>query len=110
MEKKRIDAAKDMIIPIHPFALKLTNQERGPLLPMISEQKINENLKKISYELKINKEISMHWARHTFATRFLRHGGRIEVLQQLLGHDSITTTMKYVHVDNQDMKQVLILT
>jgi integrase/recombinase XerD len=110
MEKKRIDAAKNMIIPIHPFALELTNEGRGQLLPMISEQKINANLKKISYELKINKEISMHWARHTFATRFLRHGGRIEVLQQLLGHDSIITTMKYVHVDNQDMKQILILT
>ncbi len=110
MEKKRIDAAKDMSVPIHPFAASLTNTSRGLLLPMISEQNLNENLKKISYELKINKEISMHWARHTFATRFLRHGGRIEVLQQLLGHDSITTTMKYVHVDNQDMKEVFILT
>jgi site-specific recombinase XerD len=110
MEKKRIDAAKNMEIPVHPFASSLTNQGRGSLLPQLSEQKLNENLKKISYELKINKEISMHWARHTFATRFLRHGGRLEVLQQLLGHDSIITTMKYVHVDNQDMKQVMILT
>lgn len=57
---------------------------------------------------KASKQAISNWengnAEPSFATRFLRHGGRIEVLQKLLGHADITTTMIYVHVDTERMR------
>ncbi|MCY7351161.1 MAG: tyrosine-type recombinase/integrase [Cytophagaceae bacterium] len=39
-----------------------------------------------------------HIGRHTFATMFLRKNGKVQVLQRLLGHGDIQTTMRYVHL------------
>jgi len=63
-----------------------------------SEQKMNEEIKEVMKILKINKSISLHCARHTFATNYLRVGGKVEVLQKILGHSSITETMIYVKI------------
>jgi integrase len=42
--------------------------------------------------------------RHTFATRYLRRGGRLETLRKVLGHESINTTEgEYVHLDMRDV-------
>ncbi|MEI6865776.1 site-specific integrase [Flavicella sp.] len=59
---------------------------------------INRELKKIMKSLGITKKVSFHVARHTFATNYLRVGGRIEKLQMLLGHSTISMTMVYVHI------------
>jgi integrase len=50
-------------------------------------------------EVKINKHLTYHISRHTFATQFLNKGGQLDTLQQLLGHSMITTTMQYVQVN-----------
>lgn len=63
-----------------------------------SEPKMNEEIKEVMKLLKINKSISLHCARHTFATNYLRVGGKVEVLQKILGHSSITETMIYVKI------------
>lgn len=63
-----------------------------------SEQKINFQLKSIASFLGIKKRLFFHVARHSFATNYLESGGKIENLQVILGHTSIVTTMKYVHV------------
>jgi site-specific recombinase XerD len=52
----------------------------------------------------IKKTVSFHVARHTFATTFLRIGGTVEVLQKLLGHSKLETTMEYIHI----MEETLI--
>jgi site-specific recombinase XerD len=65
---------------------------------MKSEQKINDDLKLIASYAEINKRITFHTARHTFATTFLTLGGKVETLQQILGHTNIATTMIYVHI------------
>jgi len=44
------------------------------------------------------KESIFHVARHTFATNFLIAGGRVEILQKILGHSKIDETMIYVHI------------
>jgi site-specific recombinase XerD len=41
----------------------------------------------------------MHVGRHTFASEFLRRGGQLHVLKDLMGHSDIKTTMVYVHLD-----------
>lgn len=59
---------------------------------------INRELKDICKIVGIRKLVTFHVARHTFATNFLICGGRVEVLQKLLGHSNIKDTMVYVHI------------
>ncbi len=63
-----------------------------------SEPHINRELKTIAKTCGIKKHITFHVARHSFATNFLICGGRVEVLQKLLGHSNIRETMDYVHI------------
>lgn len=63
-----------------------------------AEQYMNRTLKEIALKLGIDKNISFHVSRHTFATTFLTSSGSVEKLQILLGHSSITETMIYSHI------------
>lgn len=72
-------------------------------------QYINRKLKEIAEMCEIPKEIHFHMARHSFATNFLKLGGRIEVLQQLLAHSSIRDTMGYIHVVQEDLNNEIFL-
>ena len=54
----------------------------------------------------IKKTITPHVLRHTFATHFLETDGRLPVLQQLLGHEHIRTTARYIHVCNDLIRMV----
>lgn len=62
------------------------------------DQKINFHLKAVARQCKIEKKLSMHVGRHTFATTFIRNKGDIYRLQKLLGHSSIKHTLHYVHM------------
>jgi site-specific recombinase XerD len=65
------------------------------VLPRIKNQKINFHLKTIGNTVGIQKTITHHVARHTFATRALNRGIPIEVVQKLLGHTDLKTTQIY---------------
>jgi len=92
-------------IPIPERAFSYIQNKKGKLFNTVSEQKTNKHLKKIAEACGIRKKLTTHVARHTFATEFLRRGGHVEVLQKLLGHTVITTTMIYVHVDRDRLRQ-----
>ena len=64
----------------------------------LSEQKVNEALKVIADIVGIRKNVTFHVSRHTFATQFLMQGGKINNLQNLLGHSDIKITMTYLHI------------
>lgn len=69
------------------------------LLPVYSNQKTNKYLKEIAAELKIDKNLTFHVARHTFATTVtLSNGVPIETVSKLLGHTKIATTQVYARV------------
>lgn len=63
----------------------------------------NIKQKEIAVVCKINKSISMHVGRHTFATAFIRNKGDIYRLQKLLGHSTIKHTLKYIHLVNSEV-------
>lgn len=69
---------------------------------------INRELKDIAKICGIKKKVTFHVSRHTFATNFLIQGGRVEVLQKLLGHSSIRETMIYVHITDSIMDEQIV--
>lgn len=95
-------------IPLPDYALKLIRDEnpqqiRGPLFDMWADQVINRKLKDIMEFARIDKNISFHVARHTFATTFLRNTKNIVALQKLMGHSSMEVTMIYAHLLTEDL-------
>lgn len=57
----------------------------------------------------IKKNISPHTLRHTFATHLLEGGANLRAIQQMLGHESITTTEIYVHLDKEFLRREILL-
>ena len=55
----------------------------------------------------IRKNISPHTFRHSFASHLLENGADIRAIQQMLGHESITTTEVYMHVDRQHLSKIV---
>jgi len=78
-------------------ALKFINR-RTVFKGSYTDQFINERLKIIAKACDIGKHLTFHVSRHSFATNYLIKGGRVENLQKLLAHSSITDTMVYVHI------------
>lgn len=65
-------------------------------------------IKDLSIQIELNKSISPHTFRHSFATHLLENGADLRSIQLMLGHESITTTEIYVHLDRKHLTNVLI--
>lgn len=73
----------------------------------LTRQMIFTILKNLAIAINLNKKISPHTLRHSFATHLLKNGADLRAIQQMLGHESITTTEVYVHLDKSYLKNVL---
>ncbi|MCF7920331.1 MAG: tyrosine-type recombinase/integrase [Candidatus Cloacimonetes bacterium] len=73
----------------------------------ISDQSVRLMIKKYAKLAKIDKNITPHTFRHTFATLLLEEGVDIKYIQHFLGHSSISTTQIYTHVNQKSQKKML---
>lgn len=106
-------------IPLLPQAEKIIEKYQthpicinsGKLLPVLSNQKMNAYLKEIADLCGIDKELTYHIARHTFATTVtLSNGVSIESVSKMLGHKSIKTTQHYAKIlDKKVSEDMLVL-
>lgn len=65
-------------------------------------------IKKLAEQAGIRKNISPHTFRHSFATHLLRNGADIRSIQLMLGHESITTTEIYTHLDDKLLRETVL--
>jgi integrase len=110
-------------VPLLPFPLSILKKYsknsvceiKGTVLPILSNQKMNAYLKEIAVVCGINKQLTFHIARHTFATTVtLSNGVPIESVAKMLGHKNLKQTQHYAKVldfkvsnDMQELKEKL---
>ncbi|WP_290391335.1 site-specific integrase, partial [uncultured Bacteroides sp.] len=98
-------------VPLLPPALKILKKYEGKyldgqLMPIITNQKLNCYLNEIADSCGIEKNLTFHLARHTFATTMtLGKGVPIESVSKMLGHTNIQTTQIYARITNSKISQ-----
>ncbi|MAR57233.1 MAG: hypothetical protein CMM93_08630 [Rickettsiales bacterium] len=96
--------------PITEGLSEIINGDSDLFVKKFTNEYINRELKKIVRACGINKKVSFHTARHTFATNFIRLGGHVKDLQNHLGHSKLSQTMKYSHrVEEESNKTLSIM-
>lgn len=90
---------------IHPMAKDtlFLNRRGKPL----TRAMIFTIIKRLAEKAGIKKTISPHTFRHSFATHLLQNGADLRAIQQMLGHESITTTEIYTHIDRKHLTEVI---
>jgi len=96
---------------IFPFLKNDVDYKKNPslLFNAISSNTAyaNKDLKLIATKAKIKKHLSFHTSRHTFATRALRKGMRIEYVSKLMGHTTIKTTQVYTKIVSAELDKAM---
>ncbi|SMO44689.1 site-specific tyrosine recombinase XerD [Solitalea koreensis] len=118
---------KERLVPMSTEAIKLITIYREQIRSLISIQPGNENylflnrrgtklsrvmvfmiIKALAEKIGLNKSISPHTFRHSFATHLIEGGADLRAVQEMLGHESITTTEIYTHLDRDYLRDTII--
>jgi integrase/recombinase XerC len=110
--RKAIDALEKYLVSSRPRLYSqyqgephyglFVNSKGGPL----TDRSIRRIIDKYVKALAIEKKVTPHTLRHTFATHLLEHGADLRSVQEMLGHVSLSTTQLYTHVTQERMKLV----
>jgi len=117
---------KQRFVPISPLTQKYIELYRNTVRNQMSIQKGFEDtlflnrrgkqltramiftiIKDLAVKINLNKNISPHTFRHSFASHLLENGADLRSIQLMLGHESITTTEIYVHLDRKFLTQIM---
>ena len=88
---------------IEKYSSSATSQD-GKLFPILSNQKMNAYLKEIADVCGVQKRLTFHLARHTFATMSLSKGVPMESVSKMLGHTNIKTTQIYARITSKKIE------
>ncbi|MFN3918489.1 MAG: tyrosine-type recombinase/integrase [Flavobacteriales bacterium] len=109
---------KDRIVPLSSKVLELLRKYYKQYKPSIylfegqsgalqySEQSLRKVLKNSLVLSKINKPVTLHWLRHSYATHLLESGTDLRYIQEILGHNSSKTTEIYTYVSTKNIQQI----
>ena len=97
---------REVNIPLSTIARNFIEKRTGKFFNLPAEQEMNRSLKDIAcmQGINIKKRLTFHVARHTFGTHYYRQTKDVVALQKIMGHSKVTTTMVYVHVNEQDKR------
>jgi integrase/recombinase XerD len=117
---------KERFIPIEKHTIKLINLYKNHSRNFLSIQKGHEDtlflnrrgrmltramiftiIKDLALKINLNKTISPHTFRHSFASHLLENGADLRAIQTMLGHESITTTEIYLHLDRSKLSEII---
>tara|TARA_B100001287_G_scaffold36173_1_gene25570 strand:- start:30 stop:947 length:918 start_codon:yes stop_codon:yes gene_type:complete len=108
-------AAKQLKIYIHEIRVhkKINSEYKDHVFlnkngGKISRVMIFKIIKKLTTKAGIKKKVSPHTLRHSFATHLVEGGADLRAVQEMLGHESITTTEIYTHLDRNYLRQVIL--
>ena len=71
------------------------------------ERSLASVLRQALEKSKINKPVTLHWLRHSYATHLLENGTDLRYIQEILGHSSSKTTEIYTHVSNKSIQKIV---
>lgn len=117
---------KQRFVPVSPYTQKYINiylEQLRPHLPIkkeatdtlflnrrgnkLTRAMIFTIVRRLTEQAGIKKKISPHTFRHSFATHLLENGADLRAIQQMLGHESITTTEVYMHIDRKHLREII---
>ena len=109
---------KDRVVPIGNFLIEQLREYYKLFRPKVylfegqhaaerySDRSLQLVLKGAVKKAKINKPVTLHWLRHSYATHLLESGTDLRYIQELLGHGSSKTTEIYTHVSMRNIQQI----
>jgi integrase len=95
------------IFPVYPANLNIDNTAALDIAKSRGTVLVNNNLRTIAERAKIEKKVSTHIGRHTFATLALKKGIRLEYLSKIMTHESIKTTQIYAKIINSELDKAM---
>ena len=98
-----IDMLREYYKVFRPTTYLFEGQNKGETY---SERSLQLVLSAAVKKAKINKPVTLHWLRHSYATHLLESGTDLRYIQELLGHSSSKTTEIYTHVSTRNLQQI----
>ena len=103
LSDKILELLRDYFMAYKPNVWLFEGQDK---LNQYDERSLASVLKQALEKSKINKPVTLHWLRHSYATHLLENGTDLRYIQEILGHSSSRTTEIYTHVSNKNIQRI----